>query len=171
MLINTLNVDVDYNGIVFFDPLRLEKYFDRKIEEDEDLFKLMIETNHGDEVISRGIVLPILAITDAGYTINLFLDESCEREGMIFSNGIFPLNVESKLFVADLAAFREWMYGVDWIDTKIPPGIYGTTVNGYCVRDENNHITDCGYDICLSSKKELPIASADMNISNQVMTD
>lgn len=167
MLINSITVNVDYNGIVLFEPNRLEKYF-KHIPEGENLFEIMTTTNHGEAVLEKGIVLPILAITDGGYDVNIYIDEFKPRNNIVFSNGVFPLKIESKLIIADLAVFREWHYDVDWFDTRVPKGIYSATLRGYC-EIKNNTIVDCGYDVCLQPKNELPQFTANMEISNQVM--
>jgi hypothetical protein len=54
--------------IVLFDPDALTQFYGR-IRTGTNLFKRFTRTIDGDEILERGIVVPTLAIDDAGYTI------------------------------------------------------------------------------------------------------
>lgn len=167
-MIHTINVNTDYNGIVIFDVDRLLQYFGGAIRDDTDIFELFMTTNAGDEVLDQGIVIPILAIDDAGYTVTFCIDEESPtalKDSVLFHSEIFPLQVQRRLVIADLVVFREWEMDTDWQDVPVPPGTYSAVVEGYAVRNDAHEIIDCGYNLLLRTEPKLPkrTASTDMN--------
>jgi hypothetical protein len=62
-------VITDFNGIVLFEPTLLKERYGGAIEVGRDLFTEYITTDEGDDVVTAGIVVPILAIDGAGYDI------------------------------------------------------------------------------------------------------
>lgn len=166
----TFEVITDYNGIVLFDPVLLKNCLNRKIPPGENIFEVFSSTSLGDEVLKKGIVLPIMAIDDGGYQINISINESYERpeSEIVFTNGIYPLHVASQLIVSDLAVLREWYECEDWIETGIPKGMYSVSLVGFSQHKEGV-ITNCGYDVNLTSEGYLPTLTANLEMSNQVM--
>jgi len=168
---NTFEINTDYNGLVLFDPVVLKSIWPHEIVENDNIFESLMSSDLGDLVTTKGAVIPIIAIDDGGYTINLSVDGDIERndKSILFQNGAFPIEVRSTLFLADLAVFREWEENTDWINTKIAPGFYSVTLRGYCEKNSKNEIEDCGFDILLVTTGSLPIYSADSNQNNRVM--
>jgi hypothetical protein len=128
------DVITDFNGVVIFDPDRLIQFCGGHIDEGADLFTHFMTSNDGDKVIEQGIVIPILAIDDAGYSVEFYIDEKSGRpkEQIVFENGDFPLYVEKKLVLADLAVLKEWIEGLDWTYVDIPPGYFKAAIRGFC---------------------------------------
>ena len=162
----------DFNGLVIFEPTRLVASFGVCIEENTDLFTLFTTTDKGDMVLREGIVVPILAITDAGYTVEFYIDESSKRPASCikFENGVFPLKVDERLVLADLIVFKEWSWDTDWIDVDVPPGVYAATVRGFTEYDKNGHIEDAGYEILLRSCDTLPELTGATDVNSQVLS-
>lgn len=130
----TFHQTVDYNGMVMFDPLRLHEYFG-SIKEGDNLFKLFTTTDHGDEVVKRGIAVPILSIDDSYYEILLRRHDeasSIPDEWVIGENGVFPLTISSRLVFADMAVLVEWEDDLGWTTLdEIAPGDYAVTIRGF----------------------------------------
>jgi hypothetical protein len=60
---------VDFHGLVLFAPDRLKRFFGGQIEDGTNVYKLMTNSNAGDDVIRQGIVLPVLGINDSHYEV------------------------------------------------------------------------------------------------------
>jgi len=165
------DVITDFNGIVIFEPGRLIQFWGGRIDEGTDLFTYFMSSDDGDEVIKQGIIIPILAIDDAGYSVEFYVDEKSDRpkEQIVFENGDFPLYVERKLVLADLAVLKEWIENLDWIFVDIPPGYYDVTIRGFCEKDQKGHIADCGYEMILRSTTSLPKLSASLEMNSKVL--
>lgn len=167
---NNLKITVDFNGIVVFDPERLKKYFGGSIKYSENIYRKMTTTSAGDEVIQQGILIPILGINDSTYNFSIRknTEHSNIRSEIVLSNGTFPLKVESRLVVADLACFLEWEDELSWHPLDVRPGIYSATIHGFRAI-KNNKVIDFGFEIVLSEEDELPILTGDVNASMQVL--
>lgn len=163
-------VNTDFNGIVVFEPYRLANFFGGSIAPGTDLFRMFRTSEAGDEVLKAGIVIPILAIDDAGYSLEFFINEESKRptSEIKFTNGIFPLHVERRLVAADLAVFKEWEEDTDWIDVPVPTGIYAAQVRGFRARNEQGVIIDCGYEIVLETTNKMPALSGTTDINARV---
>jgi hypothetical protein len=157
----------DFNGIVIFEPNRLIQFFGAHIDEGSDLFTHFRSSDDGDKVVEQGIIIPILAIDDAGYDVEFYINEKSNRpeEQIIFESGDFPLCVERKLVLADLVVLKEWIEGLGWTFVDVPPGYYKVTIRGFRQTNEQGHITDCGYELILQSTSSLPefTGSQEMN--------
>jgi hypothetical protein len=73
------DVITDFNGIVIFEPDSLIQFWGGQIQEGTDLYTHFMSSDDGDEVIKRGIIIPILAITDAGYGVEFYINEKSDR--------------------------------------------------------------------------------------------
>jgi hypothetical protein len=108
-----------------------------------------------------------LAIDDAGYSVEFYINGKSDRhkEKIVFENSGFPLYIEKKLVLADLAVLKEWVWDLDWTYVNVQPGYYQATIRGFCEKNRQGHITDCGYEVILESTASLPkfTASLDMN--------
>lgn len=163
-------VNTDFNGIVIFEPFRLREFFGGQIAPGTDLFSLFRTTDAGDQVLKAGIVIPILAIDDAGYSVEVLVNEKSARpiSQIKFTNGVFPLVVERRLVVADLVVLKEWEEDTAWIDLPVPTGIYAGNVRGFRVRDDQGSVVDCGYELILESTYAVPILSGTTDINARV---
>jgi hypothetical protein len=166
----TCVVNTDFNGIVIFEPYRLAEFFGGSIAPGTDLFTEFRSSDLGDRVLEAGIVIPILAIDDAGYTIEILVDEKSVRppSDIKFSNGIFPLRIRERLVVADLAVLKEWESDLGWIDIPVPAGIYAANVRGFQRRDNHDVIVDCGYEVSLQTVTEMPVLTGTTDINARV---
>ena len=152
----------DYNGIVLFDPDALKKYYGR-IRAGTNLFKRFTTTTDGDEILSLGIVVPILAIDDAGYTIIIRdpSEKSPIEPYVIVNNEVYPFRVTREAVLADLAVFRSWEEDTDWQRVPIPVGAYGVSVRGFRrIAKAKRKIVDAGYEFVLKKARKLPKVTA-----------
>jgi hypothetical protein len=165
------DVITDFNGIVIFDPDRLIQFCGGHIDEGTDLYTHFRSSDDGDKVVELGIIIPILAIDDAGYSVEFYINEKSNRpEGQIvFENGDFPLYVEKRLVIADLVVLKEWIENLDWIQVEAPPGYYKSTIRGFCKKNRKGHIIDSGYEVILKSTASLPKFTASLDIDSKVL--
>jgi len=165
------NVITDFNGIVIFDPDRLIQFWGGNIDEGTDLYTHFMSSDDGDKVIELGIIIPILAIDDAGYTVEFYINEISNRPKgqIVFENGAFPLHVKKRLVIADLAVFKEWIDNLGWIQVDVPPGYYKAAIRGFCKKNRKGHITDAGYEVILKSTKSLPKFTGSLDVDNHVL--
>ncbi len=163
-------VSVDFNGIVMFDPDRLRAFYGGTIVEGTNLFASYTTTDEGDLVLAEGLIVPVLAITDAGYpvTVRLSSEPSDACGEIVVENGVYPLRVDKRLVIADLSVIREWIDEVDWIDVPAQPGCYAVTivgsrhVAGGCIEDHR-------YESVLEPRAQLPALTADVGKNMQLL--
>lgn len=150
-----VDVDVDFNGMIFFDYPAILSLFGGKINDGDNILQEFTTTCKGDLVLDEGIALPIMGIDDGRYLIRLFLNEkpSDENRNIIFSDKYYYLKVTGDLYVADMSVFWEWEDYAGWQNTDIPKGIYRVCLEGVHLLDGNN-IIHC-YDIMLEAITEL----------------
>jgi len=163
------DITTDFNGIVLFEPTLLEA-FHGSIEEGADLFGRYRTTDEGDQVLSKGIIVPILAIDDAGYQVTVRQShEAWQPPGEIVAeNGVFALHVAQRLVLADLVVLKEWVPELGWTIIPVDPGYYVVNIRGFAARDAKRHITTAGYDIVLERTAELPAVSAELERNMRV---
>ncbi|EYF08100.1 hypothetical protein [Chondromyces apiculatus] len=165
-------VITDFNGIVLFEPHRLETWYGGQIEEGTDLFSKFTQTDAGDEVLIAGQIVPVLAIDDSPYQIIVRLagEPEVTRGEFIVENGIYPLRVERGLFVADLAVLKEWEEGLGWQPVDVLPGNYAVTIRGFRALDSTGkRIIEAGYEFILEPRDALPALTADVGKNMRVM--
>ena len=153
----------DYSGIVLFDPDALTQFYGR-IRTGTNLFKRFTRTTDGDEILKLGIVVPILAIDDAGYTI--IIRDAAEPSPIdpyvVVTNATYPFRVTREAVLADLAVFRDWEADLDWQRVPIPVGRYAVTIRGFRrIAKTRRKILDAGYEFALRRVRKLPPVSAD----------
>ena len=68
-MIKTIDVDVDFNGIIIFDYPGILGPFDGKINDRENILQQFTTTDKGDSVLDQGIALPIMGIDNGGYIV------------------------------------------------------------------------------------------------------
>ena len=100
-----LTLDIDYNGIVLFDPAVVRSWYGDSLAYGTNLFQRYITTEEGDRVLSGGLFVPILAIDDCGYDIIVRYDSEpspVDVSSVKHENGSFALRVVECAVVADL---------------------------------------------------------------------
>lgn len=76
----------ELGGFVIYDKFVLDKYLKKNKLFDTDILSYFTETNHGDIVIQKGIIVPILNLPPDYYSIKLIDD--VPRENILnISNG------------------------------------------------------------------------------------
>jgi hypothetical protein len=163
-------ITIDFHGIVLFSPERLKDYFGGSIEDGTNIYRIMTTTDAGEDVINKGIVIPILGINDSTYEVFARTKESPSAiEDLVsFESGIYPLQVTNQLIIADMASLVEWDEGAGWIDVPIRPGHYAVTVRGF--RQIIDHeVKRFGFEFILDKRAEAPAFTADMSRSMQVL--
>lgn len=149
-------------GMVIFDPATLIDYLREKKIDAHDLFSFFINNEEiGEEVITKGILLPIYSIPEWRYTIIVDGNQQSAdfSQYIQFEINSFPLTVRSELvIIADLSAIT-----IDWdaefflnyeanLDcksdlshyTKILNGNYAVSIKGFST-DKTNVDAECGY--------------------------
>ena len=158
-------VNVDYNGIVLFDPAALAGHFG-SIAPGTDLHSRFTSSEEGDVVLRRGIVVPILAIDDAGYDVVVRLasePEVIRTEDVVCENGIFALRVCSgNVIVADLAAIMDWLDEPIGLSVPVDSGNYSVRIRGYRRVDwKQRALEAAGYEFVLRPVRRLPRVTGD----------
>jgi hypothetical protein len=165
-----LDLIVDYNGIVLFGPDLLKEFYGGKIAIGTDLYKRFTKTDEGDALVERGVIIPILNISDSIYKIYIrYESEPSSVDHLIVTeNGIYPLHVCDRLVVADLAVIADWAEAEGWHAINVNSGYYSVIVRGFR-KIERKTITDFGYEFVLKPVESLPKLSASINKDIQVL--
>ena len=100
-MFDSVFVDVDFNGIVIFDYPSILDIFEEKLLSGQNILSSFVNTEKGDEVLDKGICLPIMGIHDGGYLVRVFVDEEPleQQRRIIFCDKYFYLNVKGKLML------------------------------------------------------------------------
>ena len=102
-----VDVSVESNGIVFFDPTVVRAYYGEALSPGENLFRRFTTSDEGDAVLAGGVFVPILAIDDLGYDVVVRLEEEASTlppEWILSTNEHYALRVDDRLVVADRSA-------------------------------------------------------------------
>jgi hypothetical protein len=164
-----LEVIVDFNGIVVFDPSLLAEFF-TEIKFGENLYRRFTTTDDGDKVVEQGIIIPVLGINDSIYKVYVRFahEDSPIPPGLIIlSNASFPFRVRERAVIADMATLLEWTPEENWQELDLPKGNYSVCVNGFR-QIENNEITDFGFEIVFTPCETLPQFTGSLAKSMQV---
>ena len=170
---HVMEVTATYNGIVLFDPKTLQ-WVIGNIGNGENLFEMFTSSDKGDDVLTAGAIVPILAINDDGYDVSIrfeyepswFLSQGAQG---VVENGLYALHIQSELIVSGLASMREWIPHEDWNKVPgIPVGYYSVIVVGYRRIDKNGGLDLAGYEFILSKTDRLPPVTADTGVNMQV---
>jgi hypothetical protein len=158
-------LNTDLNGFVLFDPRTLTAALGREPAPGEDLYALFTKSDDGDKVVKEGAIVPILGITDATYNVCVRMaDEPGPFANLppYDENAVFPLHVEQKAYVADLAVLAYWEPRTDWHELDLPSGCYGVAIRAYLKLDAQQAIEDCGYEFVLERSERLPAVTGDL---------
>lgn len=164
-----LEVIVDFNGIVVFDPSLLEEFF-TEMKPGENLYRRFTTTDDGDKVVDKGIMIPVLGINDSIYKVyvrSTHEESPIPSDLIMVSNGSFPFRVKERAIIADMATLLEWSPEENWQTLELPVGNYSVCVNGFR-KIENNEISDFGYEIVFRSCEVLPQFTGSLNKNMQV---
>ena len=155
-----MTLDVDYNGIVMFDPSVVRAWYGDSLSNDVNLFRRYITTDEGDRVLSEGLFVPVLAIDDCEYDIIVRYDSEPSvvvDSSVIHENGIFALKVVDCAVVADLAALVEWEGAGGGQIVPVQPGLYAVHIRAFCRAGPGEHeIVEAGYEFVLRATSSLP---------------
>ena len=157
-MIESLFLDVDFNGIIIFDYPAILSVFNGSIQQGENILSEFTSTSKGDDVLDKGICLPIMGIHDGGYLVRIFLNEEPKEQQrqVIFSDKYFYLNVTGTLFVADMAVFWDWEEFLGWKKADVPTGMYKVCVEGVELTNTTNEVV-YAYDLILASVDKIGI--------------
>jgi hypothetical protein len=166
-----VDLAVDFNGIVLFEPSRLADFLGGVPADGVNLLQRFTTSEDGTEVVQRGIVVPILGINDGSYEVCVRMDTepTTNTDQIVAVNERFPLVVHDRLVVADLAVFADWSVDLGWYDVDVAPGCYAVSVNGWR-RVEHGRVTACGFEYVLCPTSDLIEASAQLDADMQVLT-
>lgn len=166
-----LDLTVDYNGIVLFNPAALAGRFGGSIEAGTNVLEQLQDTTAGDVVVAAGIALPILGINDSTYEFHIRLaTEPSEVDSLcILENGVFPLQVSQRLVIADLAVLVEWADELGWKSVDVAAGTYGVTIRGFRAI-EGGRVVRFGYEAVFEPRDSLPAMSGSLVKDMQVLT-
>ena len=108
-MVKTINVDIDFNGIIIFDYPGILELFDGEIADGENILQEFTTTDKGELALDKGVALPVMGIDDGNYIVRLFLNEIPDDENrrIVFSDKYFYINVTGNLYVADMSVFWE----------------------------------------------------------------
>jgi hypothetical protein len=162
----------DYNGIVLFVPDALRRFYGGRIRKGTNLFKRLMTSDDGDEVIRRGIVVPVLAITDAGYSIVVRRhdEKSTHDADVVVASAGFRLKVRDEVVLADLVVLREWIEDVDWQHIPVAGGRYSVEIRGFRrLAKTKRKILDAGYEFVLTPVERWPRTKADTGKKMQTL--
>ena len=160
-----LSLDVRSNGMVIFDPAALIRHYGG-IAAGTDLFERYTTTDEGDDVIGKGLIIPVLGILNTPKTLIFKThDEPCEFDGDVWlDNEYYPLVIVTGLVVSDLAPLMSWPKDAPW--TSVPgfaPGIYRVAIRLYGREPVADPNREFGYIIDLEACAELPPLTADLD--------
>lgn len=165
-----LEIVVDFNGIVIFDPALLRDFYPG-IDRGENLYRRFTQTEDGDKVVAQGIIVPITGINDSIYKVVVrSKDErsSIDPDLIVFSNSSFPLRIENYAVIADMASLLEWHPDEEWQRLGLQPGEYAIEINGFR-KIENRVVVDFGFEVVWSSCGALPEFSGSLSQNMQVL--
>lgn len=157
-----IKIDIDYNGIVFFDPLTVRDV-DNSLETGTNLLERYTTTDAGDEVLRKGAFVPILAIDAGTYVLEIIngdLPDELEKYDTVL-NADYALKVTERAYVSDLDTLMDWNGRPHkCIKLDLVPGFYKVSVVGFrkCSSDE---LIEAGYKVYFCRVETLPNITAD----------
>ncbi len=163
-----LTLDVETNGLVLFDLAIIQRHFAAGLPEGTDLLSRFRDDALGDVVLKRGLFLPILAIDDATYDILVRLDDepsSLEPAHVLCRNGVYALEIDYSLIIADLEAVMFWDEGTWGNRLQFPRGKYAVEVVGFSSPD----LSSAGYEFHLRRVRDLPEVTGSTGASMRVL--
>jgi hypothetical protein len=171
MVLDEATVEVDFAGLVIFSYPDLKSHFPEGIVNGQNILQEFTSTDLGDAVTDAGAAIPISGIDDGEYRIRFMkmAPEPSARRVVSFSDPGYVLKVDSKLYVADGAAFWDWQEYLGWHEVDIKPGIYSVTIEGVAHMDEEGRIESEGYDLILTEVATLPTRTASFREDSRIV--
>lgn len=160
-----LELSVEYNGIVVYDPSVLANHYDGGIAEGENLFERYITTDEGNDVLRAGLFVPVLAIDDAGYEIVVRMKSEVHPHDafIVHRNHGFALRVALRALITDLYSLIDWRHpaSAEYHELDLAPGQYRVDVDAFSHFEVGRGIVAAGYIFTFESVLELPDVVAD----------
>lgn len=168
-----LELSVEYNGIVIYDPDTLAAYYRNGPREGENLFERYITTDEGDEVLAAGLIVPVLAIDDAGYEVVVRAPGEEHRfdEFVVHRNPGFALRVTRRAVITDLYSLMDWSApaSAEYFELDLSPGAYRVDVDAFSQRDPTDGIVAAGYIFTCTPQPDVPPVTADTGAYMRVL--
>lgn len=185
-------LDLEFPGIVIFDPLVLISFLEKEKITDVNVFQYFIDnTPIGKKAIEEGIVYPIYSIPSYYYDIFIsnanYETPNISNYVKIFEYKKFGLNVESGiLIVADIYTIMNWKDPNFFLNYKelydqksdaddffeLKSGKYLVEINGLKKKAEDRYGYGYGYNVIFHETNEIPILddSIDIDMINYDIT-
>ena len=163
-----IEVDVESNGFVVFDPEMVRAYFGEHLALGDNLFEIFQAGAAGDAVLEAGVIVPVLAIDDLGYEVIVRMADEptmLPEDWVISRNEFYGLKVVEDLVVADLESITMWDEGRYGTHVRVPPGIYRVSIVSFA----SPQLRSCGYEFTLESVAHLPEVSANTGARMRVL--
>ncbi|WP_080406713.1 hypothetical protein [Burkholderia ubonensis] len=170
MLLDSVKIDVDFNGIVIFSYPDLMKFFADPVVNGQNILSDFTQTDLGDKVVDGGVVLPIINIDDGGYLVRFFEGdpESSVRRRVVFSDSGYVLKIDGDLYIADAAVFWDWEEYLGWTKVAIPRGYYSVKIEGVQHISDDGSVGSIGYDVIVNRVEDLPKRTAQIRQDSRV---
>ena len=166
-------MSVEYNGIVVYDPHTVRAYYRGGPREGENLFARYTATDEGDAVLAAGLVVPVLAIDDAGYEVVVRM--AGERhpfdDFVVHRNHGFALRVTRRALVTDLYALMDWSdpASAEYAELDVAPGACRVDVDAFARHAPGAGIVAAGYMFTFTPCPALPPVEADTGAYMRVL--
>ncbi len=160
-----VSLDVRSNGMVIFDPAALIRHYGG-ITAGTNLFERYTTTDEGDDVITKGLIIPVLGILNTPKTLIFKTHgEPWEFEGDVWLDSEHhPLAIVAGLVVFDLAPLKSWPEDAPWIPVPgFGPGTYRVAIRLYGRESVSDPNRAFGYIIEIEACAELPPLTADLD--------
>lgn len=106
------NIELDFNGMVLFDPHRLVAFRQEQQISTPKLFQYFIDHEEiGKKAIDQGVIIPIYPIDADNYAIEASLDPetSSNNQQVVFSHDRYGIESVSGIIVfSDIYAIMDW---------------------------------------------------------------
>lgn len=168
-----LEVGVEYNGLVLYDPQTVADYYGGGPRDGENLFARYTTTDEGDAVLAAGLIVPVLAIDDAGYEVVVRM--AGERhpfdEFVVHRNHGFALLVTRRALVTDLYSLMDWSApaSAEYAELDVAPGAYRVDVDAFSRHVPGEGIVAAGYLFTFTPRATLPPVEADAGAYMRVL--
>ncbi len=167
---------VDFNGMIIFDPERLQNYYSG-IDAGTNLYRKFTTTDDGDEVVKQGILVPIMGINDSTYPVIVRMAGEASivpDDLIILRNSAFPFHVKGRAVIADMEVLMDWNVELGWQDIAVSPGFYSVAINGFreIVEDKAEVygyvVAKYGFEVVLTPTDKLPQLTGSLTKDMQV---
>jgi len=175
MVIKKLKLMLYAPGLVIFDPLTLNNFLEKNNISRNDLLDFFSKNEKiGQEVISKGCIIPIYEIPELDDYYQILINSNQDnslipKENQIFITNPFPLHVTSgNIIISDISAIIDWDkdYYLNYEEIKdesydncnsvqMSKNYYSVRITGYCGNNLKSNI-EFGYILNFSATEKLP---------------